>query len=178
MLKQLVEDVKNEAVRRSYLDKVGSVGQTDIEISLLGYPLISPEKIKGFLERNISVFVKSGDNATKYEDHLMSRSDFKGFKEWLGESIGILLRVTGKPDYGLCLREIPINNYSKLIPEYCLDKTIVADSTGFFDYFTVAYPEVAEFPKADPVIFGRRKNSPNRFYITQWDNDVTLDDLL
>ena len=183
MLKQLIEDAKNEAVRRSYLDKVGVVGQTDLEISLLCYPLITPEKIIAFLERNFGNIYKqvSYSKWNKYTvERNLSNAAMKEFEEWLGDSIGFYSRTNGNEnDAFIALKEHRIESYPKLIPEHCLEKVIVAKDTNFFDYFTVATPGCDERPnQQDPVVFGRRTNSPNRFYICQWDNDVTLDDLL
>ena len=183
MLKQLVEDIKNEVVRKSYLDKVGLVGQKDIEISLLGYPMITPENIITFLERNFGkiykevMYVRWNRQTLK---NRISKAVMEEFEEWLGDSIGFYARISGDSnDAFIALIETRIESYSKFIPEHCLDRVIAAKDTGFFDYLTVGVPDCDErLHQSDPVVFGRRNNSPNRFYICQWDNDVTLDDLL
>ena len=167
MLKQLIKDVKNEAVRGSYINKVGHIGQKSIELSLLGYHLITPEKIEGFLRktvRKLSGYKEITVNRLKVEESVSI--ECTGFD-----------RDDDDVEFTYTLLEIPIENYSKLIPENCVDSIVKAKDTNFFDRFTVASPH-CNTTKKDPVVFGRINGNPNRFYICQWDNDITLDDLL
>lgn len=167
MLKQLVEDVKFEVCRREYLEKVTKLGQKDIQLALLGYPLISPKKIENFLYKNWQELSECKKQLLQW-----TIDESKYHKS-------IKIKVECKEHWhDLSLKEVPLENYDKYIPESCLDKLMIAKDSGLFDYFTVAYPRHQLINKSDPVIFGRRDNSVNRFFIAQWDNDVTLDDLL
>ena len=183
MLKELIDDVKFEVCRKSYLDKVARMGQADVEVGLLGYPVISPNKIRKFLASHINSIVGKEVNVAHiiffpYEKQNGREISPDAYYKWLGDSVGIYVDAKDAQDVFIALREVRFEQYDKLIPEFCLDKALLAKQTGFFDYFTVGYPEHAFGQDKDPVIFGRRNGSENRFFIAQWDNDITLDDLL
>lgn len=183
MLKQLIQDVNFETCRKDYLEKVSRVGQKDAELALLGYHMITPQKIRAFLRRNLEQIVGREVNIHEILDHAYKapdrQVDLPSYTDWLGsDSVGVYVDTKEERDIFLCLREVNIENYGGFIPENCLDRALSAKDTGMFDRLTVAYPEYHAGPVKDPVIFGRRNSSQNRFFIAQWDNDVTLDDLL
>lgn len=68
----------------------------------------------------------------------------------------------------------PIANYEKVPPEDVLVKLEEAQAHKCFDSFEVGYIRNVE----DPLLFGRIEKCPNRFFIAQWDTDVSIDDLL
>lgn len=68
----------------------------------------------------------------------------------------------------------PIDKYDKVPPESALMAIESAQKRKCFDSFEVAEIRNVE----DPIIFGRIKGCPDRFFIAQWDVDVTIDDLL
>ena len=70
-----------------------------------------------------------------------------------------------------------LDNYDQTPPEPVLDQLETAIGRNCFDSFEVAHiVTVVKVP--DPILFGRIKACPDRFFIAQWDNDVKIDDLL
>lgn len=67
-----------------------------------------------------------------------------------------------------------IENYEKAPPEEVLMALEVAQDRKCFDTFEVAYIKNVK----DPLLFGRVYGTPNRFFIAQWDNDVSITDLI
>lgn len=70
--------------------------------------------------------------------------------------------------------EQDIKQLKKLPPDNVLNKLATEKERNLFDYFTVARLE--ELP--DPLLLGRIDGSEDRFFIAQWDNDITLDELI
>jgi hypothetical protein len=71
----------------------------------------------------------------------------------------------------------PIEEYSEVPPMDCLMDLKTAKDRNCFDTFEVAKVEsVVERP--DPIIFGRIEGCPDRFFITQWDDDVSIEQIL
>lgn len=68
----------------------------------------------------------------------------------------------------------PIDRYDKCPPESVLASLETAQGHKIFDAFEVAHIVNVK----DPIIFGRITGCPDRFFIDQWDNDVTIKDLL
>lgn len=66
-----------------------------------------------------------------------------------------------------------IENYDMVPPDEALDKLEVAQEKKVFDYFEVAYIRNVE----DPIIFGRINGCTDRFFIAQWDDDVSIDQI-
>ena len=67
-----------------------------------------------------------------------------------------------------------VANYTEAPPEFVLDKMKEAVSKQCFDEFEIAKIEsVQEIP--DPILFGKVNGCGDYFFITQWDNDVTLE---
>lgn len=67
-----------------------------------------------------------------------------------------------------------ISDYEKVPPEEVLVALETAQDRKCFDSYEIAYIKNVK----DPLLFGRIKETPNRFFIAQWDLDVTIDDLL
>ena len=70
-----------------------------------------------------------------------------------------------------------LGNYEAAPPEPVLVDLETAIGRTCFDSFEVAHI-VTQQKLPDPILFGRIKACPDRFYIAQWDNDVKIDDLL
>jgi len=70
--------------------------------------------------------------------------------------------------------EVPLSTYDKVPPDHIVDKIREHRSRELFDYMTVA--SVKNVP--DPIIFGRFYGSEERFFIAQYDTDVSIDDLI
>lgn len=75
------------------------------------------------------------------------------------------------------LKFIPIEKYGKVPPQHVLDNIARAKAVGIFDSFEVGKIDWVEEVK-DPIVFGRINGCSDRFYIAQWDNDVSIEELL
>ena len=75
------------------------------------------------------------------------------------------------------LRFTRLESYPKLPPDEVLVAVEQAKRSQCFDYFEVADLEtVTQVP--DPLLLGCITNCADKFFITQWDQDVTIQDLL
>lgn len=72
---------------------------------------------------------------------------------------------------------IPIDQYQEVPPSDVLDKVEVAQEIGCFDTFEVARIQDVVVQK-DPIVFGRIEGCPDRFFVAQWDDDVTIEQIL
>ena len=72
------------------------------------------------------------------------------------------------------LVEIPVKDYPEAPPEQALTKLKEAIGKGCFDEFVVAKIESIKEVK-DPILFGKINGCGDRFFIAQWDNDVTIE---
>ncbi len=68
----------------------------------------------------------------------------------------------------------PIEEYPAVPPEEVLVELEKAQDRKCFDSFEIAYIKNVK----DPLLFGRVEGTPNRFFIAQWDNDISIDDLI
>jgi hypothetical protein len=75
------------------------------------------------------------------------------------------------------LRFTKLEDSDKLPPEPCLYQLEVAVNRGCFDYFEVADIETIQ-ERPDPIIFGCIKGCKDKFFVTQWDTDVDINDIL
>ncbi len=77
-----------------------------------------------------------------------------------------------------------IENYRHVPPPEVLVELRKAKGLKWFDYFEVATigirTEYRTIPTRikDPILFGRIKESENRYFIAQWDDDVKIEDIL
>lgn len=65
-------------------------------------------------------------------------------------------------------------DYAEVPPADVLEKMAKAKELGCFDYFEIAKIEARQEVK-DPILFGRIDGCGDRFFVAQWDNDVTMD---
>lgn len=72
---------------------------------------------------------------------------------------------------------IPLAQYGKLPPENVLNALELAIEDKCFDSFEVAKIDWIKEVK-DPILFGVIDGCPDRFFISQWDDDVSIEDLL
>lgn len=70
-----------------------------------------------------------------------------------------------------------IAEYGEVPPAEVLGKVKEAKERNCFDYFEVAKVETVEV-RPDPIIFGRINGIDDRFFVAQWDKDVSIDDIL
>ena len=68
-------------------------------------------------------------------------------------------------------------NKQGLPPQHVVTDVMAAQQRGIFDVLEVAHVEtVREY--RDPIIFGRINDCGDRFFISQWGDDVAIDDLI
>jgi hypothetical protein len=75
------------------------------------------------------------------------------------------------------LKFTDLKQYSDVPPESVLSLLESARKENCFDYYEVAKIESVK-ERVDPILFGRIKNCPDRFFIGQWDTDVKIEDIL
>lgn len=91
-----------------------------------------------------------------------------------------LLKKTGKNMTSMMNMEyqvlafVPIGDYKTVPPDDVLQKLEVAQERKCFDKYEVAYIKNVK----DPLLFGLVNGTANRFFIAQWDTDISIDDLL
>jgi hypothetical protein len=68
----------------------------------------------------------------------------------------------------------PIQDYATVPPEEVLAALETAQDRKCFDSYEIASIKNVK----DPLLFGRVEGTANRFFIAQWDTDVSIDDLL
>lgn len=76
-----------------------------------------------------------------------------------------------------CLKFIPLGEYEEVPPMEVLDKLEAAQDLGCFDTFEIAKIQDIKEVK-DPMVFGRIYGCPDCFFISQWDDDVRIEDIL
>jgi hypothetical protein len=67
-----------------------------------------------------------------------------------------------------------IEHYPNVPPQSVLSSLETAQNRKCFDYFEIASIRNVK----DPILFGGIHGCSDRFYIDQWDTDVSIDDLL
>lgn len=72
---------------------------------------------------------------------------------------------------------IKLEEYQDVPPMDCLMDLKKAKDLECFDRFEVAKVETVEV-RPDPIIFGIIEGCDDYFYITQWDNDVAIEQIL
>jgi hypothetical protein len=75
------------------------------------------------------------------------------------------------------LRFTELDRYGKVPPDEVLVALAQAQDRGCFDYFEVADIESVTIVP-DPLLLGRIRGSDVYFFITQWDDDVKISDIL
>ena len=92
----------------------------------------------------------------------------------------IRAKTEKKTDWGFTydtLKFTDLKQYPEVPPESVLDLLESAKKENCFDSFEVAKIESVQ-ERVDPILFGRIKGCPDRFFIGQWDNDVKIEDIL
>ena len=75
------------------------------------------------------------------------------------------------------LQFISLRSYQEIPPVSVLEKLEEAKQKRCFDYFEIAKIQSVEV-RPDPILFGRINGCPDRFYISQWNDDVRIEDIL
>lgn len=71
-------------------------------------------------------------------------------------------------------QETKINEYAGIPPKQVLDKLQETQEKKIFDYFTIATVNEVK----DPLLLGRLSNHADRYFLAQWGNDVSLDEVI
>lgn len=71
----------------------------------------------------------------------------------------------------------PISSYADTPPPEVLAELETAIGRNCFDSYEVAHI-VKQVKVPDPLLLGRIDGCPDRFFITQWDDDVKIEDIL
>ena len=81
-----------------------------------------------------------------------------------------------RDDYGSYqqLAFTPVEEYQDVPPAHVLEKMEAAVERNCFDAFEVAHIINVK----DPILFGRIKGCPDRFFVDQWDDDVKIEDII
>ena len=72
---------------------------------------------------------------------------------------------------------IPLEKYTEVPPMNVLNDLEAAQEIGCFDSYEIAKIEDIVEVK-DPIVFGRIAGCTDRFFVSQWDDDVKIDDIL
>ena len=70
--------------------------------------------------------------------------------------------------------EVKISEYLGIPPASALKALRVAQEKEIFDYYTIASVSAVK----DPLLLGRIEGVEDRFYLAQWGDDVSLDDVI
>ena len=68
-------------------------------------------------------------------------------------------------------------NYGEIPPQFVLEKMKDAAADNIFDSFEIAKIDWKVEIK-DPILFGRIEGCTDRFFIAQWDDDVSIEDIV
>jgi hypothetical protein len=71
-------------------------------------------------------------------------------------------------------REIKLENYPSIPPKETLEVLKEHKDKHLFDYFTIGSVEKVK----DPILWGRIDDSSDRYFICQWGEDISLDDVI
>lgn len=105
--------------------------------------------------------------------HVTDEAIFKFNEKLKKES---MMKSSGVFQYNQ-LRFTKIGDYGKIPPVAALTRLREAVHDNVFDFFEVAdIQSVKEVP--DPIIFGRIEGCTDRFYVAQWDDDVTIEEIV
>lgn len=75
------------------------------------------------------------------------------------------------------LKFTDIKNYTKIPPENVLDSLEKAKEDNIFDVYEICEIEWHEEIK-DPILFGYITGCTDKFFISQWEEDIKIEDIL
>lgn len=132
-----------------------------------GFLIIKEEKIKNLLMKCVKM----------KKDIRYSQIYFKpDNSEGLSEYIECYSLYDKEAKHGWI--ETLVEKYNKIPPKYVFEKLKTVRNLNLFDYYTVAELGTLTEKQKDPLLLGRLKNESDRFFISQWDDDIKLDDLI
>lgn len=175
------------------------------------YPVITPAKIKEFLERKAEAYNRGRSSVAKYAARLAEEYGIVGLGQgearrrdiadafmdnvalnstntWWSSSAPMQV-PSGDPFVALTLdasssdpgtigrfvwNEVYVEGYKGIPPADVVRALEEQKGREIFDSFTVATVESIR----DPLLLGRINGSDDRYYIAQWGEDVSLDDVI
>lgn len=109
---------------------------------------------------------------TAYQNfEFVTQEDIDAFNEQLKAKT---LKKSKYQDEYQTLSLTSVKNYKEAPPQEVITKMRDAVQLGCFDTFEIAKIE-AKVEVKDPILFGRITGCGDRFFIAQWDNDVTME---
>lgn len=143
---------------------------------VLGEVLAKPESYESRLERlgfkNASdIIVKAKGIKRKLT---IAYEHYRFVTQEKIDAFNLKLREQGSSRRWQMLSFTPMEIYEKAPPENVLQALEEAHRQKCFDSFEVAHIIDVE----DPILFGRINECPDRFFISQWDDDVKIEDLI
>jgi len=75
---------------------------------------------------------------------------------------------------GFMWAEVPVKDYQAIPPEHALKALKAAREKEIFDDFTIA----SVTKMKDPLLLGRLNGTEDRFFLAQWGDDISLDDVI
>lgn len=78
---------------------------------------------------------------------------------------------------------IPLSKYTEIPPPDCLMDLKKAKELNIFDSFEVCKTQTIKTftdntPRPDPIIFGVINGCVDKFFITQWDDDISIEQII
>lgn len=112
--------------------------------------------------------------AVAYEHYrYVTPENVAAFNKRLLEKTGKNMQSVQNMEYQV-LDFTPIADYPTVPPDDVLTQLEVAHGRECFDAFEIAHIRNVK----DPILFGRVDGTPNRFYVAQWETDISIDDLI
>lgn len=183
ILRDLIPQNADIKVTSEYMDQLLKIGQLAVYKKLraikAGYHYISEEKIYDFvksrgLERASKLHAKE---LLSFSASLLKYGRAPGCYEWHINIKGpASFWGTTAYKYKSSLDLTRIDKSKEIIPPSNLQVVTNVPRDLFNGIYVVTYRFEAKQP--DPMIAGIIDDVPGMFYITQWDNDITLDDLI
>lgn len=145
-------------------------------LSQFNYIEVTHDNICRFLNKKLALYeIANGRKCVEQPVTCEYSDGFACTLRVMGSYYRTLAQTTGVTQ--LQWKEVQIRDYAGIPPIDIVDKLTIHKARNIFDEFTVAS---LEFTKkiVDPIIFGRIKDDPRRFFIAQWGEDIHIEDLM
>lgn len=136
------------------------------KVTAENFIVIRPAKIQSFLDRLATEYNKKHG---KSKD--VCKTDFQGLPPLKARTV----HASGYQGIGIfAWEETAIEDYAGIPPDNVLSRFEEVAAKKVFDYFTIGTVQAVK----DPLLMGRVKGVEDRFFIAQWGDDVSLDDVI
>jgi hypothetical protein len=133
------------------------------------------KNIREWMITEFSLMYRNRAHAVHRVDLEAYSIEIAGTDVWGESFIAKTVHATADNRLGMIVwEEIPLASYDRVPPVEVLDKIEEHHRRGLFDYMTIA--SVKGLP--DPIVSGRFIDDDRRFFIAQYDTDVSIDDLI